>query len=158
MTSYRAKLTAEERKSSWPISRSAVTGTVAGSRSQVEQSSAIPWMWMPKAIRALHGDGRGSLRGFMDDLARIRSGGVCLCFLFIATSSSLGGDDGGWAEGNAYWRGTSNTLNFKTRFWPSATRWLFVTVLENSPYFALYNLQALLHTTLATRPMPVTST
>ncbi|HTS19903.1 MAG TPA: heparinase II/III family protein [Verrucomicrobiae bacterium] len=62
--------------------------------------------------------------------------------------SPWGGDDGGWAEGNAYWRGTfehaafqdtllsiGDPLAYSSSFW------------KNSPYFALYNVQPYLHTT-----------
>lgn len=58
-----------------------------------------------------------------------------------------GGDDGGWAEGCAYWRGTiehaafqdvllmlGDPLAYATPFW------------RNSPYFAVYNVQPYLHT------------
>lgn len=61
--------------------------------------------------------------------------------------SPWGGDDGGWAEGNAYWRGTfehaafqdtllaiGDPLAYSSPFW------------KNSPYFALYNVQPYLHT------------
>jgi hypothetical protein len=62
--------------------------------------------------------------------------------------SPWGGDDGGWAEGNAYWRGTfehaafqdtllaiGDPLAYNSPFW------------KNSPYLALYNVQPYLHTT-----------
>jgi hypothetical protein len=62
--------------------------------------------------------------------------------------SPWGGDDGGWAEGNAYWRGTfehaafqdallaiGDPLAYSSPFW------------KNSPYFALYNVQPYRHTT-----------
>lgn len=58
-----------------------------------------------------------------------------------------GGDDGGWAEGCAYWRGTmehavfqdallalGDPLAYNSAFW------------RNSPYFAVYNVQPYLHT------------
>ncbi len=61
--------------------------------------------------------------------------------------SPWGGDDGGWAEGSAYWRGTfehaafqdtllaiGDPLAYGSQFW------------RNSPYFALYNVQPYLHT------------
>jgi len=61
--------------------------------------------------------------------------------------SPWGGDDGGWAEGNAYWRGTfehaafqdtllaiGDPLAYSSPFW------------KNSPYFAVYNVQPYLHT------------
>jgi hypothetical protein len=57
-----------------------------------------------------------------------------------------GGDDGGWAEGIAYWRGTiehasfqdalvaiGDPLAYRTPFW------------KNSPYFLLYNVQPYRH-------------
>lgn len=58
-----------------------------------------------------------------------------------------GGDDGGWGEGNAYWRGLfehgafqdalltlGDPLAYNTPFW------------RNTPYFTLYNVQPYLHT------------
>lgn len=61
--------------------------------------------------------------------------------------SPWGGDDGGWGEGSAYWRGTfehagvqdallalRDPIAYATPFW------------KNSPYFALYNVQPYLHT------------
>jgi hypothetical protein len=61
--------------------------------------------------------------------------------------SPWGGDDGGWAEGNAYWRGTfehaafqdtllaiGDPLAYSSPFW------------KNSPCFAVYNVQPYLHT------------
>ncbi len=62
--------------------------------------------------------------------------------------SPWGGDDGGWAEGSAYWRGTfehaafqdtllaiGDPLAYSSPFW------------KNSPFFAIYNVQPYLHTT-----------
>ena len=59
-----------------------------------------------------------------------------------------GGDDGGWAEGSAYWRGTFEHAVFQDALLaigdPSAYT---STFWKNSPYFGLYNVQPYRHTT-----------
>ena len=61
--------------------------------------------------------------------------------------SPWGGDDGGWGEGSAYWRGTYEHASFQDTLLAvhdpiaySSPFW------KNSPYFALYNVQPYLHT------------
>ncbi|MEO7598732.1 MAG: heparinase II/III family protein [Opitutus sp.] len=58
-----------------------------------------------------------------------------------------GGDDGGWAEGNAYWRGTFEHAVFQDALLaigdPSAYASAF---WQNTPYFALYHVQPYRHT------------
>ncbi len=61
--------------------------------------------------------------------------------------SPWGGDDGGWAEGSAYWRGTMEHAVFQDALFalgdPSAYNTPF---WKNSSYFVLYNVQPYLHT------------
>src|SRR5688572_16228526 len=61
--------------------------------------------------------------------------------------SPWGGDDGGWGEGSAYWRGTFEHAVFQDTLLtlgdPSAYASRF---WKNSPYYALYNVQPYLHT------------
>lgn len=61
--------------------------------------------------------------------------------------SPWGGDDGGWAEGPPYWRGTFEHAAFQDALLaigdPSAYA---STFWRNSPYFAVYNVQPYRHT------------
>jgi acetyl esterase/lipase len=82
-----------------------------------------------------------------DDLPEAREWWRLAYVFYRDQFSPWGGDDGGWAEGPAYWRGTfehaafqdallaiGDPLAYSTEFW------------KNSPYFALYNVQPYLHT------------
>jgi len=82
-----------------------------------------------------------------DDLPEAREWWRFAYVFYRDQFSPWGGDDGGWAEGNAYWRGTiehaafqdvllaiGDPLAYDSPFW------------KNSPYFALYNVQPYLHT------------
>lgn len=82
-----------------------------------------------------------------DDLPEAREWWRMAYIFYRDQFSPWGGDDGGWAEGNAYWRGTlehavfqdvllsiGDPLAYASPFW------------KNSPYFALYNVQPYLHT------------
>jgi len=83
-----------------------------------------------------------------DDLPEAREWWRMAYVFYRDQFSPWGGDDGGWAEGSAYWRGTfehaafqdlllaiGDPLAYSSPFW------------KNSPYFALYNVQPYLHTT-----------
>lgn len=82
-----------------------------------------------------------------DDLPESREWWRLAYVFYRDQFSPWGGDDGGWAEGNAYWRGTfehaafqdallaiGDPLAYSSPFW------------KNSPYFAVYNVQPYLHT------------
>ena len=82
-----------------------------------------------------------------DDLPEAREWWQFAYVFYRDQFSPWGGDDGGWAEGNAYWRGTfehaafqdallaiGDPLAYSSSFW------------KNSPYFAVYNVQPYLHT------------
>ncbi|HVM50868.1 MAG TPA: heparinase II/III family protein [Candidatus Acidoferrum sp.] len=61
--------------------------------------------------------------------------------------SPWGGDDGGWAEGNAYWRGTFEHAAFQDALFAIGDPLAYASLFwKNSPYFALYNVQPYLHT------------
>jgi hypothetical protein len=61
--------------------------------------------------------------------------------------SPWGGDDGGWAEGNAYWRGTFEHAAFQDILFAIGDPPAYSSEFwKNSPYFALYNVQPYLHT------------
>lgn len=60
----------------------------------------------------------------------------------------FGGDDGGWAEGNAYWRGTFEHAVFQDALLATGDPLAYANPFwKNSPLFALYNVQPYLHTT-----------
>ncbi|MBI5380502.1 MAG: heparinase II/III family protein [Opitutae bacterium] len=62
--------------------------------------------------------------------------------------SPWGGDDGGWAEGNAYWRGTFEHAAFQDSLLALGDPLAYASPFwKNSPYFAVYNVQPYLHTT-----------
>src|SRR6266446_2773401 len=82
-----------------------------------------------------------------DDLPEAREWWRFAYVFYRDQFSPWGGDDGGWAEGSAYWRGTfehaafqdtllaiGDPLAYSSPFW------------KNSPYFAVYNVQPYLHT------------
>jgi hypothetical protein len=82
-----------------------------------------------------------------DDLPAAREWWRLAYVFYRDQFSPWGGDDGGWAEGCAYWRGTfehaafqdallaiGDPVAYSTEFW------------KNSPYFGLYNVQPYLHT------------
>lgn len=82
-----------------------------------------------------------------DDLPEAREWWRFAYVFYRDQFSPWGGDDGGWAEGNAYWRGTfehaafqdtllaiGDPLAYSSQFW------------KNSPYFAVYNVQPYRHT------------
>jgi hypothetical protein len=61
--------------------------------------------------------------------------------------SPWGGDDGGWAEGSAYWRGTIEHAAFQDTLLGIGDPLAYASSWwRNSPYFALYNVQPYLHT------------
>lgn len=61
--------------------------------------------------------------------------------------SPWGGDDGGWAEGPAYWRGTFEHASFQDALLAIGDPLAYATTFwRQSPYFAVYNVQPYLHT------------
>lgn len=61
--------------------------------------------------------------------------------------SPWGGDDGGWAEGNAYWRGTMEHAAFQDSLLALGDPLAYAsTFWRNSPLFAIYHVQPYLHT------------
>ena len=84
-----------------------------------------------------------------DDLPEAREWWAAAYRFYRDQFSPWGGDDGGWGEGSAYWRGTFEHASFQDTLLalrdPLAYGSLF---WKNSPYFALYNVQPYLHTIL----------
>jgi hypothetical protein len=61
--------------------------------------------------------------------------------------SPWGGDDGGWGEGSAYWRGTFEHATFQDALVALGDPLAYSSPFwKNSPYFCLYNVQPYLHT------------
>jgi len=62
--------------------------------------------------------------------------------------SPFAGDTGGWAEGNAYWRGTFEHAGFQDVLLAIGDPNAYASPFwQNTGYFALYNVQPYLHTT-----------
>ncbi|MBC7365590.1 MAG: heparinase II/III family protein [Undibacterium sp.] len=62
--------------------------------------------------------------------------------------SPWGGDDGGWAEGTAYWRGVFEHAAFQDTLLALGDPLAYAAPFwKNSPLFAIYNVQPYLHTT-----------
>jgi hypothetical protein len=60
--------------------------------------------------------------------------------------SPWGGDDGGWGEGSAYWRGTFEHATFQDALLALGDPLAYSSAFwQNSPYFCLYNVQPYLH-------------
>jgi hypothetical protein len=61
--------------------------------------------------------------------------------------SPWGGDDGGWGEGSAYWRGTIEHATFQDALLAIGDPLAYASPFwKNSPYFCLYHVQPYLHT------------
>lgn len=83
-----------------------------------------------------------------DDLPEAREWWRFAYVFFRDQFSPWGGDDGGWAEGNAYWRGTFEHAVFQDALLAIEDPIAYaVPFWKNSPYFALYNVQPYRHTT-----------
>ncbi len=62
--------------------------------------------------------------------------------------SPWGGDDGGWAEGSTYWRGTFEHAAFQDALLAIGDPLAYASSFwKNSPLFAIYHVQPYLHTT-----------
>lgn len=83
-----------------------------------------------------------------DDLPEAREWWRFAYVFYRDQFSPWGGDDGGWAEGPAYWRGTFEHANFQDALLAIGDPFAYASPFwRNSPYFALYNVQPYLHTT-----------
>src|SRR5437868_5284868 len=83
-----------------------------------------------------------------DDLPEAREWWSFAYTFYREQFSPWGGDDGGWAEGNAYWRGTFEHASFQDTLLSLGDPLAYNSAFwKNSPYFCLYNVQPYLHTT-----------
>lgn len=83
-----------------------------------------------------------------DDLPEAREWWRFAYVFYRDQFSPWGGNDGGWAEGNAYWRGTMEHAVFQDALLAIGDPLAYASPFwKNSPYFTLYNVQPYLHTT-----------
>jgi len=82
-----------------------------------------------------------------DDLPEARAWWEFAYRFYRDQFSPWGGDDGGWAEGPAYWRGTFEHAIFQDALLAIGDPLAYAQPFwRNSPYFAVYNVQPYLHT------------
>lgn len=82
-----------------------------------------------------------------DDLPEAREWWALAYTFYRDQFTPWGGDDGGWGEGSAYWRGTFEHAAFQDTLLALRDPLAYSTAFwKNSPYFALYNVQPYLHT------------
>ncbi len=82
-----------------------------------------------------------------DDLPEAREWWAFAYRFYRDQFSPWGGDDGGWAEGPAYWRGTFEHATFQDALLAIGDPLAYSQPFwKNSPYFAVYNVQPYLHT------------
>lgn len=83
-----------------------------------------------------------------DDLPEAREWWAYAYKFYRDQFSPWGGDDGGWAEGSAYWRGTFEHAAFQDALLAIGDPLAYASPFwKNSPFFAIYNVQPYLHTT-----------
>ena len=83
-----------------------------------------------------------------DDLPEAREWWAYAYRFYRDQFSPWGGDDGGWGEGSAYWRGTFEHAAFQDALLAIGDPAAYATPFwKNSPLFAIYNVQPYLHTT-----------
>jgi hypothetical protein len=83
-----------------------------------------------------------------DDLPEAREWWEFAYNFYREQFSPWGGDDGGWAEGPAYWRGTFEHAAFQDALLVLGDPLAYASPFwKNSPLFAIYNVQPYRHTT-----------
>jgi hypothetical protein len=83
-----------------------------------------------------------------DDLPEAREWWAYAYKFYRDQFSPWGGDDGGWGEGSAYWRGTFEHAAFQDALLAIGDPLAYASPFwKNSPLFAIYNVQPYLHTT-----------
>lgn len=82
-----------------------------------------------------------------DDLPEARTWWAYAYAFYRDQFTPWGGDDGGWGEGSAYWRGTFEHAAFQDQLVALRDPLAYASPFwKNSPYFALYNVQPYMHT------------
>ncbi|AOS44201.1 Heparinase II/III-like protein [Lacunisphaera limnophila] len=83
-----------------------------------------------------------------DDLPEARDWWTYAYQFYRDQFSPWGGDDGGWGEGTAYWRGTFEHAAFQDALLALGDPAAYASPFwRNSPLFAVYHVQPYLHTT-----------
>jgi hypothetical protein len=83
-----------------------------------------------------------------DDLPEAREWWAYAYKFYRDQFSPWGGDDGGWGEGSAYWRGTFEHAAFQDALLAIDDPAAYASPFwKNSPLFAIYHVQPYLHTT-----------
>jgi hypothetical protein len=82
-----------------------------------------------------------------DDLPEARQWWAYAYKFYRDAFTPWGGDDGGWGEGVAYWRGTIEHASFQDALFALGDPLAYASPFwKNSPLFAVYNVQPYLHT------------
>lgn len=146
----RAKLTTEERKVVLTAFKERGDRTVAWiKRARVEkiQRNSLDVSAESHPVRFMAMVGTSAL-ALWDDLPESHEWWRFAYVFYRDQFSPWGGDDGGWAEGNAYWRGTFEHASFQDTLLAIGDPLAYSSPFwKNSPYFAVYNVQPYLHTT-----------
>lgn len=88
-----------------------------------------------------------------DDLPETREWWAFAYRFYRDQFTPWGGDDGGWAEGVAYWRGTIEHAFFQDALLAIGDPLAYASPFwKNSPYFAVYNVQPYLATSFGDVP------
>lgn len=145
----RAKLTPEERKIILTHFKERGDRTVAWIKAaKVEkiQRNSLDVNAPSHPVRFMSMVGLSAL-AVWDDLPETREWWRFAYVFYRDQFSPWGGDDGGWAEGSAYWRGTFEHAAFQDALLAIGDPLAYSSAFwRNSPYFALYNVQPYLHT------------
>ena len=145
----RAKLTTEEKKIVLAHFKQRGDRTVAWIKAaKVEkiQRNSLDVNAESHPVRFMSMVGLGAL-ALWDDLPEAHEWWQFAYVFYRDQFSPWGGDDGGWAEGNAYWRGTFEHAAFQDALLAIGDPLAYSSLFwKNSPYFALYNVQPYRHT------------
>ena len=145
----RAKLTPEEKKIILAHFKERGDRTIAWiKKAKVEkiQRNSLDVDAESHPVRFMAMAGMSGL-ALWDDLPEAREWWRFAYVFFRDQFSPWGGDDGGWAEGNAYWRGTFEHAAFQDTLLAIGDPLAYASEFwKNSPYFAVYNVQPYLHT------------
>lgn len=146
----RAKLSAEDRARILAHFKARGTRSAAwiekqGNTSKLRRNSLDP---KPSShpVRFMPMTGLAGL-ALWDDLPEAREWWRYAYAFYRDRFTPWGGDDGGWGEGSAYWRGTFEHAAFQDALLALGDPLAYASPFwKNSPYFALYNVQPYLHT------------
>ena len=117
-----------------------------GSISQIRRNS-IDADLSSHPVRFMPMTGHAGL-ALWDDLPEAREWWASAYKFYRDQFTPWGGDDGGWGEGPSYWRGTIEHAAFQDSLLAIGDPLAYASAFwNNSPLFAIYNVQPYLHTT-----------